>query len=266
MARPKREGLTYFPHDVDTSSDRRLEYIEAIYGVVGYGIYFKLLERIYNNGYFIKWSERDSAVFASKINVDYEKVKEIIESLIEEGLFSAEIFKQHGILTSAGIQNRYFNGVKKRAHVKIKEEYDLIGVSAEETIVSVDKTNFIEEKNAQSKINETRLNQIRLNKTIHEDDVKAVQIISDHRRSINSSLKQPDFYEFESWSDLFCQFRKTEAIESLKILEVLDKALKNDFWRSKILKPEDFFRHWERLLVLPDSDNNEYNVNELLNI
>lgn len=53
MARPIKEGLDYFPHDTDASTqDDKIETLEASYGNDGYATYFKLLERIYRNGGF----------------------------------------------------------------------------------------------------------------------------------------------------------------------------------------------------------------------
>jgi len=35
MARPEKQGLDYFSHDVNPANDPRLEYIEAVHGVLG---------------------------------------------------------------------------------------------------------------------------------------------------------------------------------------------------------------------------------------
>lgn len=50
MARPLKEGLDYFPHDVDLSNDDKIEMLESKYGLAGYAIYLKLLEKVYKNG------------------------------------------------------------------------------------------------------------------------------------------------------------------------------------------------------------------------
>ena len=43
MARPRKEGLDYFPHDTDAASDEKIEALTIIYGAKGYAFYFILL-------------------------------------------------------------------------------------------------------------------------------------------------------------------------------------------------------------------------------
>jgi hypothetical protein len=47
MARPKKEGMDYFPHDTDAVNDEKIEALRLLYGNDGYAFYFILLERIY---------------------------------------------------------------------------------------------------------------------------------------------------------------------------------------------------------------------------
>ncbi|MCY6354344.1 Lin1244/Lin1753 domain-containing protein [Clostridium sp. ZS2-4] len=44
MARPKKLGMDYFPHDCDASNDERVEGLRAVHGDDGYAFYFILLE------------------------------------------------------------------------------------------------------------------------------------------------------------------------------------------------------------------------------
>ena len=48
MARPQKEGMDYYPHDIDAANDEKIEALRAIYGNNGYAFYFILLERIYS--------------------------------------------------------------------------------------------------------------------------------------------------------------------------------------------------------------------------
>lgn len=47
MARPQKEGLDYFPHDVYAASDEKIETLVMLYGAKGYAFYFMHLEYIY---------------------------------------------------------------------------------------------------------------------------------------------------------------------------------------------------------------------------
>ena len=123
MGRPEKQGLDYFSHDVGSGNDRKLEYIEAIHGLIGYAIYFKLLEKIYENGYFLPWTDRDGIMFAKKNSVDINVYINVINDLINEGLFSRTVFETHNVLTSASIQTRFFASIERRKRVQIIKEY-----------------------------------------------------------------------------------------------------------------------------------------------
>lgn len=57
MARPLKEGLDYFPIDVDMAADEKVEFIEAKYGPAGFATIIHLLSAIYRQGYYIKWGK-----------------------------------------------------------------------------------------------------------------------------------------------------------------------------------------------------------------
>lgn len=125
MARPTKTGLDYFPHDTTTEND--LEYIEAKHGLIGYAVFFKLLERIYDHGYYIEWSDRRRTLLAKRWQVDESSLQAVVDDCLEEGLFSEVIHKEHGVLTSKAVQRRYVAGCEKRKRIEFREEYLLIG-------------------------------------------------------------------------------------------------------------------------------------------
>ena len=124
MARPQKKGLDYFPHDTTASESRELRYIESLYGLQGYAVYLKILERIYGQeGYFCSWEEIDARIFAAEWSIDYDVLRSIIQSMLEINLFTKWIFEAHGVLTSKSIQTRYQLATSKRATVKILDNY-----------------------------------------------------------------------------------------------------------------------------------------------
>jgi hypothetical protein len=50
MGRPRKEGMDYFPHDVDAVFDEKIEALRTMFGNDGYAFYFISLERIYRSG------------------------------------------------------------------------------------------------------------------------------------------------------------------------------------------------------------------------
>ena len=126
MARHKKAGLDYYPHDIDMSADPKVEYLEAVHGIVGYAVLNKLLERIYRNGYFTPWTEKDEILFARKIGITGEQLHKVIETCIEEELFDRRLFADHHILTSLGVQKRFALITQRRSETGIDERFNLL--------------------------------------------------------------------------------------------------------------------------------------------
>lgn len=133
MARPLKNGLDYFSHDCTMSGDNKLQFIEAKHGMLGYAVFNKLLEKIYSNGYYTKWEERDAFMFAKNNNVDIHILNDIVSDCIKEGLFSDNLYNSYFILTSKSIQKRYAKGCCKRTHIFFIDIFILISVLDTET-------------------------------------------------------------------------------------------------------------------------------------
>lgn len=126
MARPTKEGLDYFPIDIDIDQDDKLVVPIAKYGMLGLGVIVKLMMEVYRNGYFYNWGKREHYVFANKVNVDINTVIAIVNECIEWGFFNRELFDAHQILTSKGFQKRYIEASKRRKAITFIQEYTLI--------------------------------------------------------------------------------------------------------------------------------------------
>lgn len=135
MARPIKEGLDYFPHDVDLSNDEKIEAMEALYLNDGYSFYCKLLERIYRSGGKLKFEGKENIIIlAKKCNVSIDLFEQMLKSAFVLDLFDKEAGK-NGILTSSGIQERFSMVTGKRVKMReVRENKKVCGVvSAEQT-------------------------------------------------------------------------------------------------------------------------------------
>ena len=124
MARPTKQGIDYFPLDVHT--DDKFKFIEIKFGLKGFAIIIKLLQRIYASGYWCKFGEDESLIFAHENNIENSLLNEIVDEAIKRRIFSSEMHEKHQILTSSGIQKRYKEIVKRRRDVEISAEYLLV--------------------------------------------------------------------------------------------------------------------------------------------
>ncbi len=165
MARPQKDGLDYFPLDVDIDQDDKVELIEAQHGLEGFAIVIKLLMKIYKNSYYYEWTEKEQLLFSRRVNVDINRVNVVINDCLRWGLFDENLMSTHKILSSKGIQRRYIKANERRQEVKIKAEYLLLDeneVNVYKNLVIVDINTLSEvvnvDINPQTKLNKTKLN------------------------------------------------------------------------------------------------------------
>jgi len=146
--RPRKEGMDYFPVDVDLFEDDKLFDVQNEFGPLGEVIYIRLLCLIYKNGYYYKFESLDklSAMLIKSIGNrwirDRQTVKEVIPFLAKCNLFSPELMREN-VLTSQSIQRRYQKATERRQSTNSKEywlleETSIPLINAPENPVNVD--------------------------------------------------------------------------------------------------------------------------------
>jgi len=154
MARKTKQGIDYFPHSCNY--DDELKYIIALHGSEGYMVYFELLRKIYSDfGYYMNADKKVIALFSNEINVSIEKINVIINDCLGEHLFNKSIHKKYNILTSKGIQERYFEAIKRRKEIDLVKEYILI-INVDNLLINVDINYLNVDKSTQSKVKESK--------------------------------------------------------------------------------------------------------------
>lgn len=150
MARPKKQGIDYFPLDVDFFSNVKIRKIARACGSQSTSILICLLCNIYkDNGYYILWDEDLPFVIADSVGVSEGAVKEVILKAIQVGFFDKDIYEKHKVLTSYGIQSRFKSAVYKREEIEYIVEYL---VSDIQNSISDGKNQVSDTESTQSKV------------------------------------------------------------------------------------------------------------------
>jgi len=232
MARPKRTGLDYFPLDCVLDDD--MKYIDTKYEH-GFKVVVKLWQKCYNTGgYFMEWNNRTKTMFAGEVKIDIETLDNILSDCFTENLFDERIFREHGILTSSGMQKRYLLVCKAagRKNYDIKSlylvNYEIMRINSELTISKPELTQIKPELTAkestQSKVKESKVKESILAKTAEmffESDtaielalmqtrIPKAQLRSEVERFITAILIQPEKInqsKAKLW-DYFCKWIK----------------------------------------------------------
>lgn len=159
-------GINYFPLNVHL--DDKFELIEAEFGLKGFAIVVKLFQKIYGRqGYYCEWTEDVALLFGKNVGLGGDAVSEIVRAAIKRGIFDSELYDKYQILTSRGIQERYFEAVSRRKEVEVRKEYLLIKVDQiyknvrilnENVNISSKNVNISEQKKVEeSKVKEKRV-------------------------------------------------------------------------------------------------------------
>ncbi len=147
--RPFKLGVDYFPLDV--LMDDKIELIEAGHGLIGFAIVIKLYQKIYASNYWIKWDKKDIIVFSKRINVDINLINACINDCLKWDIFNQKLFKEYFVLTSTGIQKRFFEITKRRMGIPVIKEYLLIKLPENDNIrlINVDSNSINASKSTQ---------------------------------------------------------------------------------------------------------------------
>lgn len=181
MARPFKEGLDYFPVDVDIDGDDKLVVVIGKFGTLGFGIVVRLMMEIYKNGYFYNWTEREQYAFSNRINVDINTVSHVVTECIKWGFFHQKLFEEHTVLTSHGFQKRYLMAISRRVNNEILPEYNLIPAddSTKKVAVSADIkpviADIVDTLSTQSK---KKVNKSKVNKKSKPIKLKYAEFVS----------------------------------------------------------------------------------------
>ena len=153
MARPQKEGLDYFPFDVDFFSDTKIRILQGAYGNNGITLYIYLLSKIYKNGYYLAIDEDVLELAAADVGISLDLTRQIVAYLAKRSLFDNTLFSSVTVLTSPGIQRRFQLGVRTRAKktaVTVKGEYWLLEKDETEPFIQVQSNGNSSGKNHDS--------------------------------------------------------------------------------------------------------------------
>lgn len=126
--RPTKQGISFFALDTEFDDDLQLLITET--GAAGLGIIITIWQAIYkSNGYFIEYDEKLPLKIKQKCFADVETITGVIQNAINFSILDAGMFSDYNILTSRGIQKRYFAAAKSKKQIEIFPEFLLIDVS-----------------------------------------------------------------------------------------------------------------------------------------
>lgn len=173
MARPIKQGLDYFPLDVGFLQDVKIRRIIRACGIQSIPILISLLSNIYrNDGYYLLWDSDMPFLIADEVGVSEGAVVETVEKAVQVDFFNANMYKKYSVLTSVGIQKRFFDAVTRRSIVRYDARFMLININVYNNSVNVYNNPVNVDNNPQSKVKKSKVKESKVKKLIREFESK----------------------------------------------------------------------------------------------
>lgn len=158
MARPTKQGLDYFPLDVGFLQNVKVRRIMRACGIQSIPVLISLLANTYREeGYFLRWDNDMPFLIADELGVSEGAVTAVVDKATQVGFFNANMYEKYGVLTSDGIQKRFFEATARRTSVRYDARFLLINVSDYKNLVNVYKNSINDDDNPQSKVKESKV-------------------------------------------------------------------------------------------------------------
>ena len=137
MASPPKMGLDYFPLDVNFLNDLKTKKLVRSFGASAVAVALDVLTNIYkDNGYYAECDDDFIFLIADDLKLEEEYTKNVIKKMVEVDFFNKNLYENHKILTSIGIQKRYILASGRRVRSKINSVYDLVNTQNDEFMLT----------------------------------------------------------------------------------------------------------------------------------
>jgi len=209
------KGLEYFPLCCHMSDS--LKVFEANEGLEGFAVVIKLWQSIYSGEGYYKLFDKDVRIlFAKEIGMDLEKLEGLTQAAVDREIFDKELYEKYEILTSDGVQKRFFKCAERRKKIPVKKEYLLVKTEQFLNLETGDSTGIEENVNIfqQSKVKKSKVKKSKVKKSRVKAKPKTAPPPPDDPEILNQVKKAYGEYENILLDDEEYEALKTELGET----------------------------------------------------
>lgn len=301
MSGVPKTGIDFAGWDVSMfDNDPKIDKLLCSQGWTGFSIYFWLCMKAYGSeGYFYRWCYDDCASTARKMGsgISALAVQETVDYCLQISLFDEGRFVKWKILTSRGIQRRYWYVLQKRRVKKVYREFWMLDDEECTGLVKVslkcdlhDANEYSQMTYKESKVKYSKDNNNIVETHLHDadDHLQTAYCPSDFERKcvdflIRSILS--DFpnqkvpkteNEIKKWAKHIDLLHRVDGISEADIWNTLVWTMKDSFWRTNIRSTGKFREKYQTLYLqsrrngqnmkrnaFNDFPENHYNFEEL---
>ena len=269
MARPLKQGLDYFPLDTDFLQDIKVRRLIRACGSSAIPMLIGLLVNIYrSDGYYLRWDSDMTFLISDEVGISEGAAQEFINKAVQVGFFDKKLYEEKSILTSAGIQRRFFEITERRKSVFYDDTLLLIDVNEYTNLVNVNNNSINVNNNPvnvyhnqQSKVKESKGKESKVKeKKIYSPSLPSVaEDIVSHLNSVTGS----SYRSTTSKTRKLIAARLAEGFTVDDFKTVITK--KAEEWTgtdmAQYLRPETLFgTKFEGYLNQPERNNSRSNL------
>jgi len=189
MARPHKQTVDYFPHDANAYAGDTLTVLQSRFGNDGYAFWFKLLEKLAStDGHYLdcrnstKWQ-----LLLARTGVNEITGVEIMNLLVEMQAIDKELWESKLIWCQKLVDN--IADVYKNRRREIPQK----PVITDNNPITTEDNALTTDESTQSKVKETKVNNIRGKKTLSSEDKKAKEIWEKCLEILKEDVNQANF-------------------------------------------------------------------------
>ena len=252
MGRNKKNGLDYFPFDIDLFQDIRIRKLIKYQSGKAVTVYTLLLCIIYKDGYYMRWDKELPFIISEQTGFEEAYILEVINSCLKLGLFHNELYVSDGILTSKGIQERYKKICDLCRRNSEISEFSLI--SSEEKIISSEEKPINSAQSTQSKSKVKKKKELLSSESNKKNEPKGSPLTPSHP-GFNPDLVEKPLDECKkileaniAWIETVCM---QQYISTSQFKDYLDEFFKDMACRDVGMKsPKDARSHFASWLKI----------------
>lgn len=268
MGRNKKNGLDYFPFDIDLFQDIRIRKLIKYQSGKAVTVYALLLCIIYKDGYYMRWDKELPFIISEQTGFEEAYILEVINSCLKLGLFHNELYVSDGILTSKGIQERYKKICDLCRRNSEISEFSLI--SSEEKIISSEEKPINSAKSTQSKSKVKKKKELLSSESNKKNEPKGSPLTPSHP-GFNPDLVEKPLDECKNelinnvlWVEKICSH---QYISPIQFQSYLDEFFKDLDCRDVDMKSpkdaRDHFTNWLKIqLRIKANEKNRANTQQ----
>lgn len=223
MARPRKDGLDYYPMDVNFLGDIKVKKVIRSHGIQAVAVILHLLGTVYrDNGYYATYDDDLLFITADELNLEEKYVKDVVEKLLEVDFFSREQAEKNKVLTSIGIQERYRKATERRISVNINDSL---------CIQKTCSSGVNDSRSTQSKVKESKVKESK----VEDRDASDLAEASKLSKSENEVAKIFEFYQNNIGVPTpFVQQNITQWVDDTNpelVMLAIEKAIKDNVFK-----------------------------------